>query len=65
MTNPEEFNESSAYKYNRLRFVEFLELIARIGDFIYQETDYDYEKVELTHKINVVVLEILDVTGVE
>jgi hypothetical protein len=32
MTNVEELAETSPHKYNRLRFVEFLELIARIAE---------------------------------
>ena len=32
MTNVEELAESSPHKYNRLRFVELLELIARIAE---------------------------------
>ena len=54
MTNVEELAESSPHKYNRLRFVEFLELIARIAEAQFEGSHFQH--IELCQKI----VEVLD-----
>lgn len=54
MTNVEELSESSPYKYNRLRFVEFLELIARIAEAQFEGSHFEH--IDLCQKI----VEVLD-----
>lgn len=37
----DECNEQSPYRYNRLRFVEFIELIARVADRTFGNSEFD------------------------
>lgn len=38
MTNIDELNENSTNRYSRLRFVEFLELIARVAEYKFKDS---------------------------
>ena len=63
MTNIEEISDSSPYKYNRLRFVEFLELIGRIAE--YQFRGSDIQGIDLGQKIQFILNEILKGGGAQ
>jgi len=62
ITNVEEQSENSPYRYNRLRFVEFLELIGRVADFAF--TGSELQNIGLTQKIQFVLNEVFKVAGV-
>jgi len=57
ITNVEECNDNSPYRYNRLRFVEFIELIARVADHKFKNSEYD--EADLQWKVSYVLLQLL------
>ena len=49
ITNVEEQSDNSPYRYHRLRFVEFLELLGRVAEFSFAGSEL--RSLELTQKI--------------